>query len=71
MANLPLGTWIPRRLLMTCKDCLKTGEWPQGERSEDGVWEVRSCPNEKCASTWTTQALYVSRPGEATETNAF
>ncbi|MEU6300769.1 hypothetical protein [Streptomyces erythrochromogenes] len=71
MANLPVTSWIHRHIEMICKDCLKTGAWPAGERSEDGVWEVRSCPNKKCDSTWTRLALYASRPGDATDPNAF
>lgn len=50
---------------------MKSGEWPPGELTGDGVWEIRSCPNEKCDGTWKSHAMYVARPGEATEPNAF
>ncbi|WP_240152225.1 hypothetical protein [Streptomyces mobaraensis] len=71
MANLPVGAWIRRHIEMICKDCLKTGEWPPGEVTEDGMWEVRSCPNPRCPGTWRARAMYVAGPGTATEPNAF
>ncbi|WP_331749450.1 hypothetical protein OG520_43870 (plasmid) [Streptomyces sp. NBC_00984] len=71
MANLSIGAWIRRHPEMICTVCMKSGEWPPGELTGDGVWEIRSCPNEKCDGTWKTHAMYVARPGEATEPNAF
>ncbi|WP_217225974.1 hypothetical protein [Streptomyces anulatus] len=71
MANMSIGAWIRRHRETICIVCMKSDEWPPGELTEDGVWELRRCPNKKCDGTWKTRALYVAGPGDATEPNAF
>ncbi|MBP0451176.1 hypothetical protein J5Y04_16745 [Kitasatospora sp. RG8] len=71
MTTLPNGTWIQRRVETLCRSCLKTQEFPPGELTEDGTWEIRTCPGTKCGAPWKTEALYACGPGDATEPDAY
>jgi len=69
MAVLPVGTWIQRHVSTLCLNCYRSVDFAPGTLSQDGVWEVRTCP--ECRAPWKTEALYVAAPSEATESNAF
>ncbi|MEV0538127.1 hypothetical protein [Kitasatospora sp. NPDC050463] len=62
---------MQRHIETLCRSCLKTREFPPGELTENGVWEIRTCPSTKCGAPWTTEAMYVCSPGEATESGAY
>lgn len=71
MSPLPNGTWLQRNVETLCRACLKNQEFPPGRLTEDGVWEIRTCPNNRCGAEWKAEALYACPPGEATESNAY